>query len=190
MAEDIVSQDGDQIEVVAKSGGAAVTYHISNVQRTEYPCSDCESSIVVLEGGVDEYLQGPKAHNVYFYAMIRSCPSNHLSLGLPDHIGGPRVPVVSPQLLDFGTLTRGSKKTVQTVVANTNTSLSMNWHADVGGATWLSLDINHGTIQPGHHQLVNVTAHTSTLSPGSHTAILTISSNTGTTTSQVSVVVN
>ncbi len=116
--------------------------------------------------------------------------AENISLGTPDHIGGPRVPVVSPQLMDFGTLSRGSKKTVQTVVANTNTSLSMNWSADVGGATWLSLDINHGTIKPGHQQLVNVTADSSALSPGSHTAILTIRSNTGTTTSQISVVVN
>lgn len=190
MAEDIVSQDGDQIEVVATSGGAAVTYHISDVQRTEYPCSDCESPIVVLEGGVNEYLQGSEVDNVYFYAMIRSCPSNHFTLGIPDHIGGPRVPVVSPQLLDFGTLTRGSKKTVQTVIVNMNTSLSMNWSADVGGAAWLTLDKSSGTIPAGNHQVINVTANTGTLSRGSHTATLTISSNTGTTTSPIAVVVN
>ena len=190
MAENVVSQSGEQIEIVATSGTTGVTYQVSNVQRTEYPCSDCDSSLVVLEGGTNEYLQGSEADNVYVYALIRSCPSNHLALGIPDHIGGPRVPVVSPQLVDFGTLTKGSKKTVQTVIANTNTSLSMNWNAGVGGATWLSLDINHGTIQPGHHQLVNVTVDTSALSSGSHTATLTISSNTGTTTSLISVIVN
>lgn len=193
MAENVVSQSGDQIEIVATSGGAegaSVTYRLGNIQRTEYLCSECESPLVVLEGGVNEYLLGAEDDNIYFYAVVRSCPSHHLLSGIPDHIGGPRVPVVSPQRLDFGTLPRGSNKTMQTVIANMNTSLSMNWNADVGVATWLTVNTSSGTIPPGNHQTITVTADTGSLSRGNHTATLTISSNTGTTTSLITVSVN
>jgi len=187
MAENFVSLGGDQIEIVTTSGGAGVTYQLSAVERTEYQCAECGSTLVVLEGGADDYLQGTEGNCVYVYALVRSCPSMHLMLGIPDHIGGPKIPVVSPQLLDFGTLTQGNTATLQTVVVNTNSGLAINWRADVGGKPWLSLDISHGTIQPGNNQIIMVTANTAglSLSPPSHTATLTVSSNLGITTTPI-----
>jgi len=109
---------------------------------------------------------------------------------IPDHIGGPKTPALSPQLLNFGTLKKGSKGTAQMVIANMNTNSTMNWSADVGGATWLSLASSSGSIPPGQQQVVTVMADTSTLSLGNHSATLTINSNEGTTALPASVTVN
>lgn len=188
MAENFVSQGGDQIEIVTTSGGVGVTYQLSAVERTEHQCSECESTLVVLEGGADDYLQGSEGNSVYVYALVRSCPSMHLMLGIPDHIGGPKIPVVSPKRLDFGTLKQGNTASLQTVVVNTNSGQAINWSADVGGATWLSLDISNGRIQPGNNQIITLTATAAT--PGNHKTTLTITSDTGNTSSTVKMSVN
>ncbi len=183
MAENFVSPGGDQIEIVTTSGGAGVTYQLSAVERTEYQCAECGSTLVVLEGGVGDYLQGSEGNSVYVYALVRSCPSMHLMLGIPDHIGGPKIPVISPQLLAFGTLQQGSTASLQTVVVNTNTGQAINWRASVGGALWLSLDISSGSIQPGNNQIIYVKA--TATAPGNYRATLTIISDTGNTSSTV-----
>lgn len=179
MADYSDSQSGNHITIVTTSGDAGVTYQLSDVERTEYACSECGSTIVVLEGGVNDYLQGSEGNSVYVFSLVRSCQSFHVELGIPDHIGGPKIPVVSPQRLDFGTLGQGSTSSLQTVIVNTNTNLAISWKASVGVATWLTLDTRNGLIQPGDNQIITVTAHTASLSPGSHPATLTFTTNTG-----------
>ena len=190
MADNSGSQGGYQITIVTTGGDADVTYQLSNVERTEYLCSECGSTIVALEGGVNDYLQGSEGDSVYIFSLVRSCQAPHIELGIPDHIGGPKIPVVSPQRLDFGTLKQGSTSSLQTVIVNTNLGTAINWSAGVGVATWLTLDVHNGTIQPGNNQTITLTAKTATLLPGNYSATLTITSNTGIAFSQILLAVN
>jgi Viral BACON domain len=186
----MADNSGSQITIVTTSGDAGVTYQLSNVERTEYPCSECGSTIVAFEGGVNDYLQGSGDNNVYVFSLVRSCQAFHVELGIPDHIGGPKIPVVSPQRLDFGTLKQGSTSSLQMVIVNTNLGMPINWSAGVGVATWLTLDVHNGTIQPGNNQTIKLTANTATLLPGNYPATLVITSNTGIAFSQILLAVN
>ena len=190
MADSSGSQSGNQITIVTTSGDAGITYQLSNVERTEYPCSECGSTIVALEGGINDYLQGSEGNSVYVFSLVRSCQSAHIELGIPDHIGGPKIPVISPQTLSFGTLKQGSTSSLQSVIVNTNLNTPINWSAGVGGAIWLTLDISNGTIQAGNNQIITLTAHTATLLPGNYSTTLTITSSTGITSSRVFLTVN
>ncbi len=82
--------------------------------------------------------------------------------------------VVTPVGLDFGKLKKDSKAT-QTVTVSSTGQHPLNWTANVGTATWLTLDTSAGTLQPGATQTIKVTASTTQLPPGPYSATLAIS---------------
>ena len=69
-----------------------------------------------------------------------------------------------------------SSKTLPLAIINRNDQ-PVNWTADIGGTSWLSLDRRAGTLQPHEQQTIYVTAHTSFLEYGDYTAVLAFSSD-------------
>jgi hypothetical protein len=97
--------------------------------------------------------------------------------------------VVNPTSLDFGTQTVGVQVTQNVSLANTGTQ-TLSWGADTGNASWLKLSSNSGKITPGGlTQVLSVTADTTQLAAGSHTATLNITSNGGNKQVAITVVV-
>ena len=82
--------------------------------------------------------------------------------------------LVNPASLDFGFLQQGSTATQLLTVSNTGQE-PLNWTANVGTATWLTLDSSAGTLQPGTLQTIHVTADASGLSVRKYSATLAIS---------------
>ncbi len=82
--------------------------------------------------------------------------------------------VVTPAGLDFGMLKKGSKATKTVMVSNTGQQ-PLNWTANVGTATWLTLDTTAGTLQPDAFHTIQVTIDTARLLPGNYPATLVIS---------------
>src|SRR6266700_3564458 len=95
----------------------------------------------------------------------------------------------NPASLDFGILRVGTKVTMNVTLANTGTQ-ALSWGADTGNANWLKLSSNSGQILPGGHpQVMSVTADTTQLAVGNHSAMLNIKSNGGNKQVVVTVVV-
>jgi len=82
--------------------------------------------------------------------------------------------MVSPASLDFGLVQQGSTATQLLTISNTGQQ-PLNWTANVGTATWLTLDSSAGTLQPGTFQTMHVTADGSGLSVRKYSAMLAIS---------------
>jgi hypothetical protein len=87
----------------------------------------------------------------------------------------PRPPTINWCTLDFGYVLQGSQKTLQQIIANT-TKRPMIWLADTHESRWLTLEPDHGVLQPGEQQSIRVTADTRFLERGEHSATLTFSS--------------
>jgi hypothetical protein len=51
----------------------------------------------------------------------------------------------------------------------------MIWLADAANVSWLTLEPDHGVLQPGERQAIRITAHTRTLQVGEHSVTLTFS---------------
>lgn len=73
-------------------------------------------------------------------------------------------------------LNRLSSKTLPLAIINRNDQ-PVNWTADIGGTSWLSLDRRAGTLQPHEQQAIHVTANTSFLEYEDYAAVLTFSSD-------------
>ena len=84
-------------------------------------------------------------------------------------------PTLIEYMLDFGHVLQGSKKTLQQVIVNT-TKQPMIWLVDFGETGWLTLQPDHGILQPGEQQSIRVTADTSRLEIGGYSVRLTFSS--------------
>ena len=96
---------------------------------------------------------------------------------VPETMGGPKIPT-NP--LDFGTVQKGSGKTLDEMLTNPNNA-TLIWSVGItyvpAGTSWLSLNLSSGTIPPLGQQDLFVTANTSTLTPGTYAASLTFSGN-------------
>ena len=96
---------------------------------------------------------------------------------------------VNPASLDFGTRIVPAQVNMNVTVANTGTQ-TLNWSADTGNASWLKLSSSSGKIQPGGlPQILSVTADTTQLAAGNHSAMLNIKSNGGNKQVAITVVV-
>jgi hypothetical protein len=87
----------------------------------------------------------------------------------------PGPPTLAECTLDFGHVKRGNKKTLRQIIANTTTQ-PMIWLGHTGEVKWLTLEPDHGILQPGERQSIRVTADTRVLAPGEHCVTLTFSS--------------
>ncbi len=86
---------------------------------------------------------------------------------------------VNPLLLDFGSQNVGSQQTRLLTVSNSG-QMDLNWMADTGKTTWLTLDTNGGKIAAGGlPQVIKVKVDTTTLIPGQHSAMINFTSNGG-----------
>ena len=88
--------------------------------------------------------------------------------------GSARLVVVPPNL-DFATLQQGSRATQDLTLSNASKQ-PLNWTAAAGTSNWVSLDTSSGTLQPGASQAIQVMVDASSLSPGSYSATLAITS--------------
>ncbi len=96
---------------------------------------------------------------------------------------------VNPASLDFGTRTVPTQVNMNVTVANTGTQ-TLNWSVDTGNASWLKLSSSSGKIQPGGlPQILSVTADTTQLAAGNHSAMLNIKSDGGNKQVAITVVV-
>jgi len=104
-------------------------------------------------------------------------------------VNAPPVMGVSPNSLDFGSITSGQTATLQEIVNNSG-GQPLNWSLDSTSLpVWLSIDTSSGTVQPGSSQTINVTANTSNLSTGSSSATLNFTSSNGGGSAQVTVTI-
>lgn len=87
----------------------------------------------------------------------------------------PGPPTLSECMLDFGHVERGSRKTLQQIIANT-TPQPMIWLGHTDKARWITLEPDHGILQPGERQSIRVTADTRVLAVGEHCVMLAFSS--------------
>ncbi len=104
----------------------------------------------------------------------------------PENVGGPKIPEnvggpkISTNPLAFGTIQKGSSKTLQETLTNPN-SATLIWNVSVtygtGWTGWLSSNLLSGTIPANGNQGLSVTANTSALAPGTYAATLTFSGN-------------
>jgi hypothetical protein len=87
---------------------------------------------------------------------------------------------VNPLSLDFGTQNAGSQVTQLLTVSNSG-QMDLNWIADKGSATWLTLDTSQGKIAPGElPQVIKVMVNTTTLPASQYSAVINFTSNGGT----------
>lgn len=87
----------------------------------------------------------------------------------------PGPPTLTQCMLDFGQVEQGNRKTLQQIIANTTTQ-PMIWLGHTGEAKWLTLEPDHGILQPGERQPIRVTADTRVLAVGEYSVKLTFSS--------------
>ena len=96
---------------------------------------------------------------------------------IPETVGGPRI---STNPLAFGTIQKGSSKTLDETLINPNNA-TLIWNVSItylpAGTSWLSSNLLSGTIPPLGQQDLSVTANTSALTPGTYDATLTFSGN-------------
>jgi hypothetical protein len=87
---------------------------------------------------------------------------------------------VDPLALDFGTQNVDSQETKLLTVSNSG-QMDLNWRADKGNATWLTLDASQGTIPPGGlPKVIKVMMNTAPSTVGSYSTFITFISNGGT----------
>ena len=95
----------------------------------------------------------------------------------PDNLIGPKIPT-NP--LDFGTVQKGSSKTLDETLTNPNNA-TLIWNVSItygtGWAGWLALNTSGGTILANGNQDLFVTANTGALASGTYAATLTFSGN-------------
>jgi hypothetical protein len=99
---------------------------------------------------------------------------------------------INPTTIDFGTVTAEQQVFDNLTVGNQGT-LALNWQADTGGASWLTLSPTSGNVAVGGlPQTVQVIADTSnsSLQQGLNSATITIKWNGGTTTIPVTLTLN
>lgn len=94
---------------------------------------------------------------------------------LPHGESSPGPPTLIEYMLDFGYVPQGSQKTLQQVIVN-NTKKPMIWLADFDESRWLTVQPDHGILQPGGQQSIRITADTRALEVGKHSVTLTFSS--------------
>jgi len=86
---------------------------------------------------------------------------------------------INPGILNFGNVNVGQQTTSVITIANTGT-LGLNWTADTGNVSWLSVSRSSGTIQSGGvPQTLSVSVNATNLSAGNYSANLNIQSNGG-----------
>lgn len=89
------------------------------------------------------------------------------------------IPGVLPPAVGLSfSLFLASSKTLPLAITNRDNQI-VNWTMDTGGANWLTLDRNKGTLQPHEVQTLYVTANASSLNLGDYAATLTYSSEAG-----------
>ena len=106
----------------------------------------------------------------------------------PENLIGPRAPqgenLIGPRVpqnpLDFGTVQKGSSKTLDETLTNPNNAI-LTWSVSItygsGWAGWLSLNSSSGTIPANGNQDFFVTANTGALASGTYAATLNFSGN-------------
>ncbi len=110
--------------------------------------------------------------------------STHATTSTPAILG------VSPNPLNFGSVTSGQAPTLQETITNSG-GQPLNWSLDSTSLPgWLSVDTSSGTVQPGSSQTINVMVNTTNLEAGSYTATLSINSNGGTSAIAIPLIVN
>ncbi len=87
---------------------------------------------------------------------------------------------VGPTSLDFGTLQAG-KTAAHTVRIGNSGGRPLNWNADTGGTSWLTLSNMGSTLAPGGSTTLNVTVNSANLAPGGYSATVNITSDGGKT---------
>lgn len=86
---------------------------------------------------------------------------------------------VAPAILAFGQVEQGSQATLSVAISNSG-ARTLHWHASAGSASWLTLTPVSGSIQRGGHpQIIQLTALTNNLAPGTYTATISIQSDGG-----------
>lgn len=101
----------------------------------------------------------------------------------------PAVMRMSSNSLDFGSVTSGQTSMLQETITNSG-GQPLDWSMDSTSLpAWLSLDSSSGTVQAGNSQTINLTADTSSLSTGSYSATLNFTSNGGSASVSVTIVV-
>jgi uncharacterized membrane protein len=87
---------------------------------------------------------------------------------------------VSSTNLDFGTLQAGKTGTHTVRIGNSG-GRPLNWNADTGGTSWLTLNNMGSMLAPGSSTTLNVTVNSATLAPGGYSATVNITSDGGKT---------
>lgn len=96
---------------------------------------------------------------------------------------------VNPLLLDFGTQNMGSQG-MQFLSVSNKGQADLNWLADWGNTTWLTLNPDQGKIASGGlSEIIQVKVDTATLTAGQHSASINFTSNGGNASVNVVLVV-
>ncbi len=105
----------------------------------------------------------------------------------PHHNGA--VLDVNPGSLAFGSLLSNRQSTQLITIGNVGNQ-TLNWSADAGGSSWLRLTNTIGTVKSGAlPQSIYAVANSSNLAPGNYGGTITIHSNGGTASLNVSLTV-
>ena len=86
--------------------------------------------------------------------------------------------IISPSTLDFGMVNVGQVITRIIIVGNSGSG-TLNWEANTGGITWVTLDPTSGSVLHGSQQAIAVSVNTTSLSLGDYAATINITSNGG-----------
>lgn len=85
-------------------------------------------------------------------------------------------PVIAPAVgLTFATLKPESSSTLPLLISNMD-SRTIDWSVNTGGTSWLTVDPSAGTLQPGEHLPIHVTANSHSLIARRYLATLTFTS--------------
>ncbi len=85
-------------------------------------------------------------------------------------------PVIAPAVgLSFATLKPESSSTLPLLISNMD-SRTIDWTVHTGGTSWLTVDPSTGTLQPGEHLPIHVTANSHSLRARRYLATLTFTS--------------
>ena len=91
----------------------------------------------------------------------------------------PATLTITPETLDCGQLAKGMKVAVSLTITN-NGDADLQWQLNTGSAHWLTANSTQGVLhRHADPQSVYVTCDTATLSPGTQTATLQLTSNGG-----------
>ncbi|HEX9130729.1 MAG TPA: choice-of-anchor D domain-containing protein [Ktedonobacteraceae bacterium] len=183
-------------EVVKNTGGQALTWNLDTASLPGWLSVDTGNGTVQpgsqqtinVTANTSKLSPGP-------YSAILNFTSNGgsatVKVSMTVNTPPPPPPVmgVSPNPLNFGSVTYGYTSTLQETVSNSG-GQSLIWNLDPKSVTgWLSVDTGSGTVQPGSQQAINVTANTSNLKVGSYTATLSFTSSNGGGNVQVTVTI-